>query len=112
MVEKYFNKALGALTAKDKFIKCVVVVTNETLASVLAKIKENLLNDEKIQSRKSSSRYEYDQESREHDNQENILKSAFDAKLFVAKMTRDRWEREKKKIEREEKARLKILASI
>lgn len=112
MVEKYFNKALSDLTAKDKFIKCVVVVTNETLASVLNKIKENLLNDEKIQSRKSSSRYEYDQESRDMDTQENQLKSAFDAKLFVAKMTRDRWEREKKKIEREEKARMKVLASI
>jgi hypothetical protein len=110
MVEKFFQKSLSDLAASQNIISTVVVVTNETLASVLSKIKENLLSDDKGQNSRNSSRY--DQESQEINQEENHLKNIFDAKGFVAKMTRERWEREKKKIEREEKARVKLVASI
>lgn len=109
MVDRYFQRAISDVGAGSKVISAIKTITDETLQIILNKIKENLLESDKKQSRSSSSHY----------NEETLTKSEakhykeiFDTKNFVAKMARERFEREKKKIERDDKARIKLQQAL
>ena len=109
MVDRYFQRAISDVGANPKVISTIRKVTDESLLVILKKIRDNLLENDKKQSSEGNSLYNDVPLS---NSEAKHYKDIFDTKIFVAKMTRERFEREKKRIEREEKGRIKLQQAL
>lgn len=110
MVEKHFIKALEDLNLTVKINEAIKTATSQTLDKLLYRLKTDLLKGKKNYSRKSSlygEELEINENFREEEHEKNI-EHLIANKLFLAKLARDRQERERKRYEREEKARKKM----
>ena len=107
MVEKYFLDSFKILNISNKLAHTVKSTTKESLARIIDRIREIFSIKD---SRKSSSESELSESPGELNIQEGDRRNYIPQvsnKLLVAKLNKERVEREKKRLEREEKARLR-----
>lgn len=111
MVGKYFLESFKALGMPNKLLQSIKKSTKDSLDRVFSRIRENFSMKE--QDSYSSSEFSESPDeliTDEKDGRTYIPQVS--NKILVAKLTKERLEREKKKQEREEKARIKMMEEM
>ena len=115
MVDNYFIVSIDNLNLPPKLLQSVKNSTTSALHKVLNQIREDFSITCKKYSRKSSPVTDQidsqTEVSEDEDNQKNYPLKITN-KALVAKLAKERTEREKKRLEREEKARIKMQEEI
>ena len=107
MVEKYFSDCFKTLNIPNKLTHTVKSTTKDSLSRILGKIREIFSIKD---SRKSSSDSELSESPGElaiHEGDGRNYIPQISNKLLVAKLNKERAERERKRLEREHKARIR-----
>ena len=111
MVDQFFFDSISKLSLSENNVKLIKKSTENSLNKVLTKIRENFFTKTEKHSDKTKSQIGQNASSSIlttiEENEANI-NSNVSNKLLVAKLAKERAEREKKKLEREEKARKKM----